>query len=101
VTAPSLVIAISLGSGAVALWIAVRYPRFAPARAGIKMLHLAVALAVAQFVAPPAMSLVLHGGDAVGPALLALFLIFLPTQVYAFLSSIWVLALLRNVLQTR
>jgi hypothetical protein len=47
------------------------------------------------------MSLVLHGRDAVGPALLALFLIFLPTQVYAFLSSIWVLALLRNVLQTR
>jgi peptidoglycan/LPS O-acetylase OafA/YrhL len=97
----SLVIAMSLGSAAVALWVFVRFPRLAPARAGVKMAHLVAALAVAQFVAPPAMSFVIHGSDAVGPSLLALFLIFVPSQLWAYLSGIWVLALLRNALVMR
>ena len=97
----SLVVSISLGSAAVALWVFVRFPRLAPARAGLKMAHLVAALAVAQFVAPPAMSFVIHGSDAVGPSLLALFLIFVPSQLWAYLSGIWVLALLRNALVTR
>jgi hypothetical protein len=101
VSSPSLVIAISVGSAVIALWIFVRCPNLAPTRAGSKMLHLVVALAVAQFAAPTAMSFVLHGRDAVAPALFALFFIFLPSQLYAYLSGIWVLALLRNALQAR
>jgi peptidoglycan/LPS O-acetylase OafA/YrhL len=97
----SLVVAMSLGSAAVALWVFVRFPRLAPARAGLKMAHLVAALAVAQFVAPPAMSFVIHGSDAVAPSLLALFLIFVPSQLWAYLSGIWVLALLRNALVLR
>jgi hypothetical protein len=97
----SLVVTMSLGSAAVALWIFVRFPRLAPARAGLKMAHLVAALAVAQFIAPPAMTFVIHGSEAVGPSLLALFLIFVPSQLWAYLSGIWVLALLRNALVTR
>ena len=97
----SLVVAMSLGSAAVALWVFVRFPRLAPGRAGLKMAHLVAALAVAQFVAPPAMSFVIHGSNAVLPSLLALFLIFVPSQLWAYLSGIWVLALLRNALVTR
>jgi hypothetical protein len=97
----SLVVSMSLGSAVVALWLFVRFPRIAPARAGVKMAHLITALAVAQFVAPPAMSFVIHGSNAVGPSFLALFLIFVPSQLWAYLSGIWVLALLRNALVMR
>ena len=97
----SLVVSMSLGSAAVALWLFVRFPRLGPARSGFKMAHLVVALAVAQFVAPPAMSFLIHGSNALWPSLLALFLVFIPSQLWAYLSGIWVLALLRNALVTR
>lgn len=97
----SLVVAMSLGSAAVALWVFVRFPRLVPARPGLKMAHLVAALAVAQFVVPPAMTFVIHGSEAVAPSLLALFLIFVPSQLWAYLSGIWVLALLRNALVMR
>ena len=97
----SLVVAISVGSALLALWVFVRYPRLAPARAGLRMMHLLNALAVAQFVAPAVMTFVIHGSDALGPSLLALFFVFLPSQLYAYLSGIWVLALLRNALTAR
>jgi len=97
----SLVIAMSLGSGAIALWVFARYPRLEPARAGLKMAHLVVALAVAQFVAPPIMSFFIHGSNALWPSFLALFFIFVPSQLWAYLSGIWVLALLRNALVMR
>ena len=97
----SLVVAMSLGSAAVALWVFVRFPRLAPARGGFKMAHLVAALAFAQFVAPGAMSFVIHGSNALWPSLLALFLVFVPSQLWAYLSGIWVLALLRNALVTR
>jgi hypothetical protein len=91
----------SVGSAAIALWAFVRFPRLEPARAGLKMAHLIAALAVAQFVAPPAMSFLIHGSNALWPSLLALFLVFIPSQLWAYLSGIWVLALLRNALVTR
>jgi hypothetical protein len=101
VSSASLVVTMSLGSAAVALWAFVRFPQLSPERAGFKMAHLVTALAVAQFVAPPAMSFLIHGSDSLWPSLLALFLVFVPSQFYAYLSGIWVLALLRNALVTR
>lgn len=97
----SLVVAMSLGSAAVALWVFVRFPRLAPVRAGFKMAHLVAALVFAQFVAPATMSIMIHGSNALWPSLLALFLVFVPSQLWAYLSGIWVLALLRNALVTR
>jgi hypothetical protein len=97
----SLVVAVSMGSGLVALWTFLRYPKLAPVRGGFRMAHLLVALAIAQFGAPAAMSLVIHGSSALAPSLVALFFIFVPSQLYAYLSGIWVLALLRNALQAR
>ena len=97
----SLVVAISIGSGLLALWVFARCPGLAPVRRGLRMVHFGVALVVAQFVAPAAMSFVIHESHALAPSLLALFFIFLPSQLYAYLSGIWVLALLRNALQAR
>ena len=97
----ALVVAISVGSALVALWVFARYPRLAPARLGLRIVHLLNALAVAQFVAPAVMTFVIHGSSALGPSLLALFFVFLPSQLYAYLSGIWVLALLRNGLIAR
>ena len=45
------------------------------------MAHLVVALAIAQFGAPAAMSLVIHGSSELAPSLLALFLVFVPPYV--------------------
>jgi hypothetical protein len=101
VTGPSLVVAISVGSALIALWAFVRYPRLAPARPAVRMAHLVTALAVAQFGAPAAMSFVIHGSNALAPSLVALFFVFVPSQLYAYLSGIWVLALLRNALVAR
>jgi hypothetical protein len=97
----SLVVAISVGGAVLALWTFVRFPQLTPPRAGMRMVHLVVALAFAQFVAPAVMTFVIHGSNALGPTLLALFFVFLPSQLYAYLGGIWVLALLRNALQPR
>lgn len=97
----SLVVAISIGSALIALWVFARHPRLAPVRPTVRMVHLVAALAVAQFVAPAAMAFVIHGSNALGPSLFALFFIFVPSQLYAYLSGIWVLALLRNALIAR
>jgi hypothetical protein len=101
VSSASLVSAISAGSALLALWVFVRYPRLAPARPAVRMAHIVAALAVAQYVAPEAMKLVIHGSTALAPSLLALFFVFVPSQLYAYLSGIWVLALLRNALVAR
>jgi hypothetical protein len=101
VSGASLVAAISIGSAFIALWAFVRYPRLAPGRPAVRMAHLVAALAVAQFVAPAAMSLLIHGSDALAPSLVALFFVFVPSQIYAYLSGIWVLAVLRNALVAR
>ena len=100
-TASALVLCMSAGGGVLALWITVRYPKLAPTQPVAKMLHVVVALAVAQFAAPSAMRGVLWIGESLPLELFALFLIFLPSQMYAYLSGIWVLALLRNALQAR
>jgi hypothetical protein len=100
-TASALVLCMSVGGALLALWIAVRYPKLAPAHPVAKMLHVVVALTVAQFAAPSAMRGVLWIGETLPLELFALFLIFLPSQVYAYLSGIWVLALLRDALQAR
>jgi hypothetical protein len=100
-TSSALVLCISAGGAAIALWIAVCYPGLTPARHGAKVLHVVVALAVAQFVAPAAMEGVLSVGETLPLELVALFLVFLPSQTYAYLSGFWVLALLRNALQPR
>ena len=97
----ALVVAISLGSALLALWVFVRHAGLAPARPGLRMAHLVLALAFAQFGAPAAMASVIHGSDALAPSLVALFLIFLPSQLYAYLSGLWVLALLRNAIHAR
>ena len=98
---PSLVVAISLGSALIALWVFLRYPGLTPARLGVRMAHLVGALAFAQFGAPAVMSFVIHGSNALAPSLVALFFVFVPSQLYAYLSGIWVLALLRNALVAR
>ena len=98
-TTSVLVLCMSAGGAALALWIAVRCPKLAPAHPVAKMLHVVVALAVAQYAAPSAMRGVLSIGETLPLELFALFFVFLPSQVYAYLSGFWVLALLRNAPQ--
>ena len=100
-TTSVLVLCMSAGGAVLALWIAVRYPKLAPAHPVAKMLHVVVALAAAQYAAPSAMRGVLWFGETLPLELFALFVVFLPSQIYAYLSGFWVLALLRNALQAR
>ena len=90
--ASEFLIALTLGAGALALWINVRFPRIAPGELRTAIIHVGVALLVGQAVVPlvhaslPDMSAVLQ-------ALIMTFLIGLPALVYSLLSSIWIIRL--------
>jgi hypothetical protein len=98
-TSPALVLLITVGAAVLALWTAARWHSLAPRHPGVRVLHVVAALAAAQYVTPALMAAVLPDGSSVALEVIALFAIFLPSMVYAFLSGIWVLTLLQRMLQ--
>lgn len=98
-TSPALVLLITLGAAMLALWTDVRWSALAPRRSGVRVVHAVAALVAAQFLVPALMELVIPDGRSVALEMTALFVIFLPSLVYAFLSGIWLLKLLQRALQ--
>ena len=88
----TFLIALTLGAGAIALWINARFPNIAPSEIKSAVLHVGAALLVGQALVPllnsllPEMSMVVR-------ALIMIFLIGLPALVYSLLSSIWIIRL--------
>jgi hypothetical protein len=101
VNSAGLVLMLALGGGLLALWVEVRWPQVTPRSGGARVVHVLVSLALVQFVVPPALEAIIADGANVPLDVLALLLIFLPGQVYAFLSAIWLLKSLRALLQPR
>ena len=99
-TIPGLVPAIVVGAALIALWIDVRWSSLAPRRLGVRVLQVAVALVVAQYVAPRLVASLLGDDGSMVLGVAALLLIFLPSLVYVFLSGIWVLRLLQRALRS-
>ena len=90
--ASEFLIALTLGAGALALWINFRFPGIAPAEIKTAVIHVGAALLVGQAVVPFVHAM-LPDMSAVLQALIMTFLIGLPALVYSLLSSIWIIRL--------
>jgi hypothetical protein len=74
-----------VGAGAVALWLDVRFPRFAPSDLRRAMIRSGIAVAASRFLFPP----IWTAAIARGSVLLALFAIAFPCLIYLLLSTLW------------
>jgi hypothetical protein len=88
-------IALGLGACAIALWLAVRFDRFAPRDFGRALIHAALALAVGWLAVPAAIAAVMATGA--GP-LVALFTTAFPALVYIFLAGFWMVKHIHGLL---
>lgn len=84
-----------LGSGAVALWLDVRFPGIAPPNLGRALLRTIIALALSQFLFPPAWEAALTRS----PALVAVFSVAFPCLTLVLLCAIWSIRLLQTMLR--
>lgn len=92
-----LVVCLALGAGALAAWIDVRCPKLVPEGTGPRFAHAGAAF-VASAVAPAVMQALFALATSVPVQLVALFAVFVPALVYAFLAAIWLLRALRAAL---
>ena len=76
-------IVLSIGSALLALWIHVRFPKFAPEHVGKTLLHTGIAFALLR----------LSPGVVESPtmALITIVVLVVPALIYALLCSIWML----------
>jgi hypothetical protein len=89
-------ICLVLGAAAIALWIAVRFPQLTPQRLAVIMVHLVVAMVLAQLV-PYGLLLPVSGSAAV-QLIAGIFVLALPVLVYTLLITIWLLRVAQNAL---
>lgn len=82
---------VSLGAGAIALWIDARFPRLAPLDLIRAMLHVAASLAVAYAAGPAMQMLTTSDDDRV--VLLGVFGLGFPSIVYCLLAGVWMIKL--------
>jgi hypothetical protein len=97
-----LLMCFSLGAGAIALWIHVRFGsgRLAPENLRAALMHVGASLIVGQLGVPILMKLVLAEGSAI-LTLGAIFTIAFPALVYCLLASIWMIRTLQGSLRHR
>ena len=74
-----------LGAASLALWVAVRFPRFGPSNLNTAFMHVLLTFGVG-FALAPTMGLVEGAG-----AFVAIFAVALPALTYMFLAGIWLL----------
>jgi hypothetical protein len=88
---------LAAASAVLAVWVYVRFPSTAPEDLGRAMVHAMIALAAGWVLVPPGMNAALQIGPPAGP-LVAVFLFALPGLVYLFLTGLWVLRVLQEML---
>jgi uncharacterized membrane protein YesL len=94
VNVQEVLLVMTLGAALLALWVDVRFPRFAPADIWSALVRLTLALAVGYLVAP-LMTLVVRAG---GSPALALLGIALPALVLFFLAGFWIVRSVQGTL---
>jgi hypothetical protein len=97
-TGAQFLVALALGAGALALWIHVRFPGITPDGLTQALIHVGVALVVAQAIFPVLSSLV-PAMNPVARALVITFALGLPVLTYSLLSSIWIIRALQGALR--
>lgn len=85
-----------LGAAAIALWITVRFPKLTPHRLRPILVHMGIALLLAQLV-PFGIMLPISGSAAV-QLIAGIFAVALPVLVYTLLIFIWLLLVAQNAL---
>jgi hypothetical protein len=81
--------AFGIGAALLAMWLTVRFPKLAPSRGLVIVLHLLLASLVAQIGVPAGIGYI--GGPTRVSLLSALLLVALPGLVYVFLSAMWLI----------
>ena len=100
-TVPEFLIAITLGAGAIALWINFRFPKIAPDGMRPAIIHVGLAMLVGEILVPALHHLIPADVNPVARALITTFLLGLPALVYALLTSIWVIRVAQGALLRR
>jgi hypothetical protein len=95
VTPQLFCIAFLLGTGAIALWLNARFPRFAPSDLHRALVRAGIAMAATWLLFPP----LWDAAVASGPVLVALFAVAFPCLTYLLLSAVWAIEKLQAVLR--
>jgi hypothetical protein len=95
-----LVFVIVAGAAVLALWVDQRFRGLAPGGLFARSAHVAAAVAVLM-VSPAAMQPIIADGISTPRTMVALFAIFLPSLIYAFLTGIWFMRLVQSAMTTR
>jgi hypothetical protein len=99
-TVHQFLMALTLGAGAIALWINFRFPKLAPDGIRTAVIHVGAAILVGQ-VLLPGLTDAVPGSNPIMRALVTTFLLGLPALVYALLASIWVIRIAQGALLRR
>jgi hypothetical protein len=94
-----LLISFAVGAGVLALWIQFRFPKLCPEDMRRTLIHVGIALVLAQLLVPVLLKTV-PPKSAAG-LLVMLMVLALPALIYCFLASIWVIKVAQSSLQHR
>jgi hypothetical protein len=89
-----LFVVVALASGALALWIDVRFDS-GPRAISWCFINTGGSLIVLRFM-PAVLTAVVDGSDSPSRKVLAVMLVLLPALIYAWLSTIWLLKLVQR-----
>jgi len=90
-----LVLALFLGAAVIALWVEIRFAERGPTSLSRILVHVIVAVLVLR-VAMVAVQ-VMVGPDA-AQTMIALFAVVLPALVYVFVTTLWVMRMVRGAM---
>jgi hypothetical protein len=91
-------VALTLGAGALALWINFRFPNIE--RIWTAIIHVGAAILAGQVLLPGLLEVVPESNPVVR-ALVTTFVLGLPALVYALLASIWVIRIAQGAMLRR
>jgi hypothetical protein len=83
----AFLVALALGAGAIALWLAIRFDQFAPRGFGRALFHAGLALAIGWLAVPAGIAAVIAAGAG---SVVAVFTTAFPALIYMFLAGLWV-----------
>jgi hypothetical protein len=89
-------VSLVLGAGAIAVWITVRFPKLTPDGLRPVLIHVGVAMLLAQLV-PFGILLPISGSAAV-QLIAGIFVVALPVLIYTLVAAIWLVRIAQNAL---
>jgi len=94
-SAGAFLIVFAAAGGAIAAWVDVRFPHLAPGSLTRTLVHVGIAMGVAQLVVPASMHLLTETGSR-SLSLVAVVGIGFPALAYCFLAALWTMKVLKR-----